>query len=72
MRPVIIAKRAQSLSAFSHAHAERSNEMSSCSGWEIDFTFHKSKEANAHLRDNPKEKAVETEITALLRFQLLF
>ena len=40
--------------------------------WEIDFTSHKSREENAHLRDVAKEKALETEITSLLRSQVFF
>jgi hypothetical protein len=40
--------------------------------WEIDFTSHKSREENAHLRDVAKEKELETEITSLLRANFSF
>jgi hypothetical protein len=40
--------------------------------WEIDFTSHKSREENGHLRDVAKEKELETKITSLLRANFSF
>ncbi len=40
--------------------------------WEIDFTSHRAREEFAHLRDIPKEKALEAEITSRLRSKFSF
>jgi len=40
--------------------------------WEIDFTSHKSRTENAHLRNIMKEKKLENEITNLLRNKFSF
>jgi len=40
--------------------------------WEIDFTSHKSRIENTHLRDVEKEKKLESEITKLLREHFSF
>lgn len=40
--------------------------------WEIDFTSHKSREEHAYLRDIPKEKTLEKEITLSLRSKFSF
>ena len=40
--------------------------------WEIDFTSHKSRTENAHLRNVAKEKMLESEISNLLRSNFSF
>lgn len=40
--------------------------------WELDFTSHKSREEKSCLRNIAKEKALETEITSLLRSKFFF
>jgi hypothetical protein len=40
--------------------------------WEIDYTSHKAREDYAHMRDVPKERALETEITEHLRSKFSF
>ncbi len=40
--------------------------------WELDFTSHRSREENSHLRNIAKEKEIEPEITSLLRSTFSF
>lgn len=40
--------------------------------WEIDFTTHEAREEYAHFRDIAKEKALEAEITSVLRSKFSF